>query len=187
MATETLSLGAVTLGPGAPDPLSVVVGSPPQWSDGSDVTYATAESNDHATALVGTLTATGEVTDVQITVRCSGSAATTSFLGILESASDFTFVEPTSFSGGGIHTLTRAVEDLEIAAAVLREGATLQFSINTFAPGETLTIYEVSVVVTYVDATVPVTRLHPRKDGLGPMGSAPRLVGEWPPERLIRY
>ena len=38
-----------------------------------------------------------------------------------------------------------------------------------------------------VVVTDTATRMWPRKDNLGPMASAPRLVGEWPPERIIRY
>ena len=212
MATATLTPGSVVLlGSPSPHVDSVVVGAPPQWADGSDATYATVHrkahatepwtGSDHATAPLDVFAATS-VTAIAVNIRASSSTGGTVTIGPWlystaggPSSSPFAaMAQETLVADGSIQTVAGSFEDddedpesnsLLQAAAALAAGATLAMRIST-PFGTDLTIYEVSIVVTYDDET-PATRLYPRKDAHGPMGSAPRLVGEWPPERLIRY
>lgn len=210
MGTVTLGTGAVTLtttGTGGPHPSSGVVGSPPQWNDGSDATYATIYRNvstaqDNAMrAPLDLLSEPGVITSVDLSVRAS--SATSGSWAFLTAIVPAGWVEGTggtvspipdltTVGGAGIQTSEHDFnwtlgEGFESDAAtldsLLRSGAYLWFGFSQ-AFNHDLTVYDVTLTVTTVlaDTDQPVTRLFPRDDALG-LGSAPRL---FPTPRGVR-
>lgn len=205
MATATLYPGAVTVEPfsplDTPHPDAAVVGSTPQWADSSDATYAHIARDFSATSVA---TAplddafAASVTALDVNVRASSTIGGTIYIGAFLYPTGAVFgddtwalVEETSIAAdGSAHDAIASLTDPEyfpVGVAALAAGATLRLQIN-FPNPASLTIYEASLTVTYTEAVEtqpPVTRLYPRKDNLGAMASAPRLVGGWPPERRI--
>lgn len=193
MAVTVLPTGAVTLrgptGTGEPaHPESFVVGDPPQWADGSDATYSEQHLADEGVAPIDPFAPVGQVLGVSLDIRFSVAGSIPEGTGLgpylfptdgpgvgVPSAVDFEFPLVTS-SGGAIQTL-HVVPDpmfstVEDAAAVLAVGASL--ALYAADPDATLTVYGVTLTVTTTDVAPveePVTRLWPRKDNRGPMGS----------------
>ena len=201
MATVNPPLGVVALGSHlgafATDPDALIVGGPPQWSDDSDATYAylTRQGSDGGSAYART-DPIASVTGCTVTVRAKSVATgTPAEMAVFAGrTADATFSPlfriPIDFPADGtIHEVTGSIDfGPELTEITDPTWATDGFHIE-FGNGDDRQtyVYQVDVTLTLATTTVPVTRLHPRKDSHGPMGSAPRLVGEWPPERIIRY
>ena len=166
MPTITLhATGDVAGGLGTP----TVVGSAPQWGDGSDSTYATAASS--STYMVSalevlTLPAGATVTAVRASVRAVAGGANTLGDFSLNSDSGFgtgfaCYFDPT---GSGINTtLTGSVADYDLLQSshslsqdpvtVLSAGAWVGAKLDGATAGS-LTVYEFTVFVDYDTAEV---------------------------------
>lgn len=189
MPTITLhATGDVTGGLGTP----AVVGSAPQWGDGSDSTYATAASS--STYMVSametlTLPAGATVTAVRARVRAVAGGANTLGDFSLNSDSGFgtgfaCYFDPT---GSGINTtLTGSAADYDLLRSshslsqdpvtVLSAGAWVGAKLDGATAGS-LTVYEFSVFVDYTGSAptfAPPQRLTNRDDMYA---SARRLTG----------
>lgn len=195
MATVTLNLGAVEIGfpPGSgtatPDPAEEVVGDPPQWSDGSDATYAyvgkvfTPGVPSAVRAHAPADPVTGDLVSWTATVRASsdsaapGSPATTQVRVLLLNVASGGFNTSADIefpNDDAIHEVTVAGVVEDNPDGWMAAGPYVQVVVNTTF--SRVTIYEVEVVVVTTTVEEPYTRLYPRKDERGPMGTGRRLV-----------
>lgn len=187
--TKTLTLGAVSLGspfPGAsPGAGEEIVGSPPQWSDGSDATYAhlieggTSDIDGLAWAVAAPVLA--ELLSYSVRVRAKSVAgpdpATLAVYFGRTTEERGTFGDLLEIpSDGEIHDAT--VEGFGFGANPLPDGASVEVIVNS--PSSELFVYLVEII-----ATIPgerATRLWPRDDALG-LGAGARI---YPPPRSRR-
>jgi hypothetical protein len=196
VATISPPLGAVSLGshlPGGVAGVGSIVGDPPQWSDGSDTTYAylPVRGSFGGAAYARTNPVAGEVIRATVTLRTKSvdtdEGVVSNVVVYAGRTPSATF--PTLFlidfdvpTDGAIHELTGSIDfGPELFEVTGPDWSTVGFHVEVGNGGSRETyVYQVALTLTLTDARA--TRLYPRDDALG-LGAGARI---YPPPRSRR-